>query len=98
MNNGIVDILYSNRKIPTPLKHLIESVKTAITNSNFPVFQGPIYAQNHSLKVKNNTQLDYEDIIHMDWLVEGVEGTIPDIKTLTPIDPFSYMQDIIHKK
>ena len=97
MNNGIVDLLYSNRNMTFAMKHLIESVKHMMIYNDFDVFKGPIYDQNHVLRVKNGESLSYEDIIHMDWLVEGVEGEIPDIKTLTPIDPFSYMQGITGK-
>ncbi|MBU3804333.1 MAG: BMP family ABC transporter substrate-binding protein [Candidatus Cellulosilyticum pullistercoris] len=94
LNNGIVDVLYSNRNMNSPMKNLIESVKQSIVNNEFNIFQGPIRDQNGVLKAKPGELLDYEQIIHMDWLIEGVEGVIPDIKTLTPIDPFSYMQGL----
>ena len=96
LNNGIVDLLYSNRNIQPAMKHLIESMKQSIKNYEFNVFQGPIYDQNHILKAKTGELLDYEDIIHMDWLVQGVEGEIPNIKTLTPTNPFSYRQGLNH--
>ncbi|MBQ1274221.1 MAG: BMP family ABC transporter substrate-binding protein [Cellulosilyticum sp.] len=94
LNNGIVDLLYSNRNIGTPMKHLIESVKQSMMNNEFNIFEGPIYDQNHVLKSKAGETLDYEDIIHMDWLIEGVEGEIPNLRTLTPADPFSYRQGL----
>lgn len=94
LNNGIVDLLYSNRNIGTAMKHLIESVKQSIENFEFNVFQGPIYDQNDNLKVKTGEILDYDGIIHMDWLVKGVEGEIPNIKALTLADPFSYRQGL----
>ena len=94
LNNGIVDVLYSNRNMNSSMKNLIESVKQSIVNNEFNIFQGPIRDQNGVLKAKPGELLDYDQIIHMDWLIEGVEGEIPDIKTLTPIDPFSYMQGL----
>ena len=94
LNNGIVDVLYSNRNMNTPMKNLIESVKKSIVDNEFNIFQGPIYDQNGILRANLGETLDYDQIIHMDWLIEGVEGVIPDIKTLTPIDPFSYMQGL----
>lgn len=94
MNNGVVDLLYSNRNIHSPMKHLIEGIKKLIVGNEFDVFRGPIYDQNHQLRVKSQSSLDYEEIVHMDWLVAGVEGSIPDIKTLTPTDPFSYMKGL----
>lgn len=97
MNNGIVDILYSNRNINAPMKYLIENIKKSIIRNEFNIFEGPIYDQNKVLKVKRNNALDYSDIVHMDWLVDGVEGEIPDIKTLIPTDPFSYMKGLTGK-
>lgn len=94
LNNGIVDLLYSNRHINFPMKHLIETMKQSITSNEFQIFTGPIYDQSHQLRVKSGETLTYDDIILMDWLVEGVEGDVPDIKALTPIDPFSYMQGL----
>ncbi|MDF2594525.1 MAG: family transporter substrate-binding protein [Clostridia bacterium] len=97
MNTGIVDLLYSNRHINTSMKYLIDGVKKSIIRNEFNIFEGPIYDQNGHLKVMPNKVLDYEDIIHMDWLVDGVEGTLPNIKELKPTDPFSYMKGIIGK-
>lgn len=94
MNNGIVDVLYSNRNIDVPTKHLVEAMKKAITQNEFEIFAGPIYDQNKNLRVANGQTLQYEDIIRMDWLIEGVEGSIPDNKALTPVNPFSYMKGL----
>ncbi len=95
MNIGMVDLLYSNRQINQPLKRLIENVKKSIIRNEFNIFEGPLYDQNQTLRVKSNETLDYEDIIHMDWLIQGVEGKLPDIKDLKPTDPFSYMRGLI---
>lgn len=94
LSNGIVDLLYSNRHINFPMKQLIETVKQAIISNEFQIFTGPIYDQKHKLRVGAGDRLSYEDIICMDWLVEGIEGNIPDIKALTPVDPFSYLQGL----
>jgi basic membrane lipoprotein Med (substrate-binding protein (PBP1-ABC) superfamily) len=98
MNTGIVDILYSNRNINSSMKYLIEGLKKSIIRNEFNIFEGPIYDQNNNLKVLPNTVLDYEDIIHMDWLVQGVDGKLPNVKALKPTDPFSYMKGIIGKQ
>lgn len=95
MNTGIVDLFYSNRNIAPPMKNLIEGVKNSIIRNEFNVFQGPIYDQQGVLRVKTGEVCDYEDIVKMDWLIEGVEGALPDNADLKPTDPFSFMQDII---
>ncbi|MGL4736789.1 MAG: BMP family ABC transporter substrate-binding protein [Cellulosilyticaceae bacterium] len=95
MNTGMVDLFYSNRQISPQMKLLIEGVKQAIIRNEYNVFTGPIYDQNKMLRVKSGKTCDYEDIIHMDWLVDGVEGSLPDSKDLKPTDPFSYMKNIV---
>ncbi|MGL4800582.1 MAG: BMP family ABC transporter substrate-binding protein [Cellulosilyticaceae bacterium] len=95
MNTGIVDILYSNRNINPQMKHLIEGIKSSIIRNEFNVFTGPIYDQDKKLRVKTGQVCDYEDVIHMDWLVDGVEGELPNSADLKPTDPFSYMKNIV---
>ncbi len=99
MNTGIVDILYSNRNINPQMKHLIEGVKKSIINNEFNIFTGPIYDKDKVLRIKTGETYDYEDIINMDWLVDGVEGQLPNRADLKPTDPFSYMKNIVkHEK
>lgn len=95
MNTGIVDVLYSNRHINPQMKALIEGIKASIMRNEFNPFTGPIYDQNKVLRVKTGEVCDYEDIINMDWLVEGVEGELPNRDDLKPTDPFSYMKNIV---
>jgi basic membrane lipoprotein Med (substrate-binding protein (PBP1-ABC) superfamily) len=98
MDTGIVDILYSNRHLSWPTKYLLDQMRQAIIRQNFKIFKGPIYANDRLLKVKENETCGYEEIINMDWFVEGVETIVPEIDHLTPSDPFLFMQTIIDKK
>ena len=41
------------------------------------MFSGPIKDQKGNVKVAEGSKLSYGDILGMDWLVEGVEGTLP---------------------
>ncbi|OOB78542.1 MAG: hypothetical protein BEN18_00825 [Epulopiscium sp. Nuni2H_MBin001] len=97
MDTGIVDILYSNRNINPQMKNLIECVKYGITSNEFNIFKGPIYDTIGNLRVPIGATCDYEQIINMDWFVAGVEATLPDTSQLTPVDPFSYMQDVVNQ-
>ncbi|MGL4345530.1 MAG: BMP family ABC transporter substrate-binding protein [Cellulosilyticaceae bacterium] len=95
MNTGMVDLFYSNRQITPQMKMLIEGVKQSIMRNEYNIFTGPIYDQDKVLRVRTGKTCDYEDIVHMDWLVDGVEGALPDSKDLKPTDPFSYMKNIV---
>ncbi|ONI47258.1 hypothetical protein AN644_00980 [Candidatus Epulonipiscium fishelsonii] len=97
MDTGIVDIFYSNRNINPQLKNLINCVKNGIISKEFDIFRGPIYNQEGQLKINIGETCDYDKIINMDWLVQGIEGTLPDASTLAPNDPFSYMLNIIKR-
>lgn len=95
MNSGLVDILHSNRRINEPMKKLIQAVKRSIISNEFNIFEGPLYDQNKRLVVKHGEVLTYDDIINMDWLIYGVEGTLPDLNDIKPTDPLSYMRSIV---
>ncbi|HHX62609.1 MAG TPA: BMP family ABC transporter substrate-binding protein [Epulopiscium sp.] len=95
MDTGIVDIMYSNRNVSTPAKQLIDCIKKSIIRNEFNVFEGPIHDQKGVLKVEPGEKATYDQIITMDWFVQGIVGEMPQIKDLSPTDPLSYMRDIV---
>lgn len=95
MDTGIVDIIMSNRNVTTPVKQLVGSIRQSIIRNEFNIFEGPIYDQNDVLRVKPNEKASYEQIITMDWFVEGIESKMPNIKDLSPTDPLSYMKEMV---
>ncbi|MBC7958459.1 MAG: BMP family ABC transporter substrate-binding protein, partial [Vallitaleaceae bacterium] len=79
MDAGVVDILYSNSKLPEPLIKSVEFMKKNIISGNYHPFEGPIYDQKENIRVDEGNRLPSESILEMDWFVKGVIGTIPSI-------------------
>ncbi|WP_298433868.1 BMP family ABC transporter substrate-binding protein [Ottowia sp.] len=64
-------------KLPAEVKALVETRKADIISGKRPVFQGPIVAQDGSVKVKVQADLPDADKLKMNWLVKGVQGNLP---------------------
>lgn len=76
MSAGVIDLIYS-KHVPKGVIRLAEHMKYDISVGDVVPFYGEIYAQDGSLKNKENEQMTPEDIMKMDWLVENVIGVIP---------------------
>ncbi len=78
LDSGLLDFFYAKSKIPPETSRLVELIKTAFISRSFQVFQGPIYDNNGKLVVDHDEELNREEILSMDWLVNGIIGEIPD--------------------
>lgn len=79
MDSGVVDVIYSESKLPKALIKSVEFMKSMIMEGHTHPFSGPLYDQKGHLKVEENNNLDSEAILNMDWFVDGVIGSIPTI-------------------
>ena len=80
MDSGLLDFFYNKQHIPAETRKLVEFVKSSIVSQSFKVFSGPIYDINKNLIVEEGDELYREQILSMDWLVDGINGEIPDMK------------------
>jgi basic membrane protein A len=74
--DGIVDLAPISDKVPSDIIKQVEAKKELMIKGEWDVFNGPIYAQDGTLKVKEGQDLSDADKLSMDWFVKGVEGTI----------------------
>ncbi len=81
MSAGVVDLICSN-KIPVETARLVEAFRSMIINGQFEPFSDEIYDQSRRLRNKKGKSLAPEEIITMDWLMDNVIGSIPDIEQL----------------
>ena len=63
--------------MPDDVKALAEKTEEGIKSGAIMPFMGPINAQDGSPKVAANQMLDDGQIAGMDWLAQGIEGTLP---------------------
>lgn len=80
MDSGIVDVFYSSRLVPRQTAKLVDFMKKMIENNAFHPFSGPIYDRQGNLRVERDQISGHDDILSMDWLVEGVEGELPEVQ------------------
>ena len=76
MASGAVNILCSNR-LPDSTRKMAALLKDSICADLCRPFRGPLHAQDGHLIAKKDEELTTEQIINMDWLCEGVVGSLP---------------------
>lgn len=81
MDSGIVDFFYSRRLVPRETQKLLEFLKNMIANGVFHPFTGPIYRQDGTLMVKSEQLATREQIVGMDWFVEGIDSELPEVES-----------------
>lgn len=82
MDAGVVDIMYSAKRVPKALIKSVEFMKKMIVDGVYHPFTGPIVDQKGNLRVEDASHISNEEILSMDWFVEGVVGSIPSINAM----------------
>lgn len=77
MSDGVVDLAPFGPMVPDEVKKLVEAKKHEIISGKWDVFWGPIRDQSGKVKVADGQKMTDQEMLSMDWFVEGVEGTIP---------------------
>jgi len=75
--DGMVDIAPFGQSVPEDVRALVEDAKARIITGELNIFTGPIKDASGEVKVEEGKSLTLDEILVMDWFVQGVEGTIP---------------------
>ena len=75
MADGFTGIAPFGPKVSAKTKAAIAAKKKAIIAGTFYEFQGPLYDQSGKLRVPKGKRMTLPEILSMDWLVKGVEGS-----------------------
>lgn len=75
--SGVIDIFLSGN-VPPETARLVEYIKGRIKTEDFNVFRGRLTDGQGNERCSKDSVMTPEDIIKMDWLLDNVEGTIPD--------------------
>lgn len=78
MDSGLLDFFYARNIIPRDTQKLLEVIKNAIESNVFNPFTGPVYDAAGKLRVEDGEVASHDQIVAMDWLVEGVLGDLPE--------------------
>lgn len=82
MSADVIDVICS-QSLPYGTHRLITFLKNSIRGGSFQPFVGTIYAQDGSVKCREDQRLTPEEIITMNWLTESVVGEVPRFESLT---------------
>ena len=84
MDTGVIDVKLSD-KLPDGVRILAEILRKGLREGTIDPFCRPITAQDGSVKNDGSRVLTPDEILHMDWLCQNVEGTIPQFDEILPI-------------
>ena len=77
------------------MTHLAQILRTGVTSGMIDPFYCRITGQDGSVKNSGRHGLDLEQIAHMDWLCDAVDGHIPEYDELAEVSkPMDRMQGI----
>lgn len=91
MDSGVIDVKLSDR-LPEGLRCMAEMLKAGLSNGTINPFFRRIVAQDGTVKNDGSQALTPDELLHMDWLCDNVEGVIPSFEEIEP-----YAQPIVRE-
>ncbi len=84
MESGLIDICLST-KLPEGVAVLAKTLRQAIIDGTLQPFCREIVAQDGTVKNDGSRNLTADELLHMDWLCENVEGYLPEFSEIIPV-------------
>ena len=91
IDSGVIDIRVPE-SLPEGLRVLTDMLRKGIQRHTLDPFHRRIIAQDGTVKNPGDRTLSPEELLHMDWLCENVEGCIPEFDQILP-----YAQDTVRE-
>ncbi|MFZ5968526.1 MAG: BMP family ABC transporter substrate-binding protein [Bacillota bacterium] len=76
MKDGLIDLAPLTANAPEGAQEAVDKAKAAIIDGSLNVFAGPIKDQTGTVRVPEGSAMTFEEMMSVDWFVEGVEGKI----------------------
>jgi simple sugar transport system substrate-binding protein len=77
IKDGTVVLTPLNRAVPGEVAKLFESKRQALIAGTLVPFAGPILDNRGALKVAAHASISIDDLMALDWFVDGVDGSLP---------------------
>ncbi len=78
LREKVVQLAPFGKDVPDSVKELVAAEEEKILSGTWDVFAGPLRDQKGILRVPEGKSMPDEDILSMNWFVEGVDGEIPE--------------------
>ena len=76
MKDGMISLAKLTDNAPEGAQAAVETAQAAIIDGSLNVFAGPIKDQTGAVKVPEGSAMTFEEMMSVDWFVQGVEGKI----------------------
>ena len=76
MDSGVIDVTLSDR-LPDGVRCMAEILKEGLRSGKINPFFRPIIAQDGTVKNDGSRAFTADELLHMNWLCQNVEGIIP---------------------
>ncbi len=83
MRSGVVGVLLS-QKLPAGVAQLVQILQRGVAGGSIEPFCRPIRSQDGQLRSDGDKWFSPAEILHMDWLCDCVDGSIPPFDRLLP--------------
>lgn len=94
MDTEVVDVFYSKSLLPREIIQSVKYMKQMIIKGEYQPFRGPIYDQQGVQRIEEDENMCSDQILTMDWFVEGVFGRIPMIDVRETNHPLKYLVSV----
>ncbi len=84
MRSGAIDVTLSDL-LPPGTAALAQTLRSALQAGTLDPFRRKIVAQNGQIMNDGSREFTAEELLHMDWLCDNVEGSIPRFDEILPI-------------
>ena len=83
MDSGVIDVTFSDQ-IPEGVRVLAETLRAGLQNGTIDPFLRRVVAQDGTVKNDGSRGFTADELLHMDWLCENVDGFIPTFDQIAP--------------
>ncbi|MDD3825729.1 MAG: BMP family ABC transporter substrate-binding protein [Anaerolineae bacterium] len=77
LETGVVALAPLSSRVPAETVALVDEYKAKILSGEWDVFCGPVKGQNGELSVAEGSCMSDEEMLNLEWFVEGVVGEAP---------------------
>jgi len=83
MDSGVIDVVMADH-LPESLRYLADMLRYSLRHGTLDIFHRRITAQGGTLKNDGRRHFTPDELLHMDWLCDNVDGCIPQFDEILP--------------
>ena len=77
LKDNMIALAPLHASVPAEVAEMVKAATTKIKNGTLHPFQGPIKDQTGEVKVAADSLLSDEELLGMNWYIEGIQGSLP---------------------